>query len=69
MAKSLSKGEKLNILMDCSERLNNRLDIAFADYRRDSSAQIREQHWKKVQAIYKASTRISKKISDLITGG
>lgn len=62
-----SKGEKLENLMNCSDRLSDRLDIAFSNYQSDSPPEVRELHWQRVQALYKASIRVSKKMADLLS--
>lgn len=60
--KQLSKGEKLELLMNCSERLNGRLGRYFANYMQASDHESKNYWWSKVRATQKANTRVLAKI-------
>lgn len=71
MTNTLSKGQCLEMLMDCDDRLHNRynrywmLYRAFADIGLHSEA----KHWlAKCDNVNNASTRIAKKINRLLKG-
>jgi hypothetical protein len=65
--KPLSKGEKLAILMDCSERLHKRWIAAWEAYHALPENYFKRiEAFKKVNAINRASARVTRKITYLL---
>lgn len=62
----MSKGQKLEILMDCSDRLHERYERYFAEYQAAIGTRQSSKLWTKFLAVHKAEMRISKKITDLV---
>jgi hypothetical protein len=69
--KPLSKGEKLEMLMDCGERLHERFILAFDALRTlpDCDHKGRDKALAKVQRIQKANRRVNRKITLLLEVG
>lgn len=67
--KPLSKGEKLEALMDCGERLHKRYFLLWTEYDAlpESDWKARKALFAKMDAINDASIRVSRKIGLLFT--
>ena len=64
--KPLSKGLKLEKLMDCSDRLDERYNRYYADYQAEPDTPRKKELWAKCLAVWQAEQRISKKIAKLL---
>ena len=66
--KPLSKGEQLEMLMDCGERLHQRYFLLYTQYDAltDSDWKARKALLVKMNAVNDASTRLTKKIKLLV---
>lgn len=66
----LSKGEQLEILMDCGERLHKRFQAAYRAIHAlpESDYKGRNAAYKKLTRVQNASNRLTRKITDLLTG-
>jgi hypothetical protein len=60
--KPLSKGDKLSILMDCSERLHNRFITFFDALTVENDFKKRDALLAKCQNVQKAARRVTRKI-------
>ncbi len=66
--KPLSKGEKLEMLMDCGERLHQRYWLFYRQYDAlpESDWKARKAIFAKMESVNNASTRLIKKIKHLV---
>jgi hypothetical protein len=59
---TLSKGDKLDMLMNCSARLQSRIDRYFKNYQEASDRDSRDYWWDRMRSAEKANTRVIHKI-------
>jgi hypothetical protein len=65
----LSKGKRLEILMDCSDRLHQRWLAAWDTYNAIPVNHVRRiAAWKKLDTLTKANSRVSRKIALMLEG-
>lgn len=66
--KPLSKGEKLEMLMDCGERLQKRYWLFWAEYDAlpESDRKSRNAIFAKMENVHRASNRITQRICHLL---
>lgn len=62
---TLSKGDKLEMLMNCSARLQSRIDLYFKNYLQAKDQDSSDFWWNKVRAAQKADNRVLRKIGIL----
>jgi hypothetical protein len=69
--KPLSKGEQLEALMDCGERLHQRFWSLYPVYCElaDDDYLGRDELWTKIERIHKAQRRVTRKITLLLEVG
>lgn len=65
-AKHLSKGDKLDNLMNCSKRLGDRIRCYLDNYLKASDYESKRYWWEKLRAAEKGDSRVIRKMRELL---